>query len=187
MKTKGNRLYGIWTKMRYRCSKPYRPEYPRYGGRGISVCKEWNNLENGFSNFVSWAMSNGYSDELTLDRINNDGDYEPNNCRWADWKTQQRNRRNSRYVTYKGETLHLNTMAEKYNLPTDIVRHRYDHGWDLERIFTTPVTPVKRRRVIYQGKEMSLRELSEATGVNYSTIKTRYRKGYYDEITITEL
>ena len=60
--------------MRYRCSKPYRPEYSRYGGRGISVCKEWNNLENGFSNFVSWAMSNGYSDELTLDRINNDGE-----------------------------------------------------------------------------------------------------------------
>lgn len=87
---KGTRLYSIWKSMRYRCSNEKSNNYRYYGGRGISVCEEW---KNDFLAFKQWAESNGYSDELTIDRINVDGNYEPNNCRWATFREQRMNQR----------------------------------------------------------------------------------------------
>jgi hypothetical protein len=85
----GTRLYHIWQAMRGRTGNPKASRYSYYGGRGISVCPEWNDFEQ----FRDWALSNGYADNLSIDRIDNDGNYEPSNCRWADQKTQVRNRR----------------------------------------------------------------------------------------------
>lgn len=85
-----NRIYSVWKNMRRRCYNPKHKKYKYYGGRGISVYKEWN-LE--FNNFWLWARKNGYKDTLFLDRIDNDGNYEPNNCRFVDWSTQVKNRR----------------------------------------------------------------------------------------------
>ena len=85
----GSRLYNIWLNMRARCGKPCHPQYRDYGERGISVCKQWGE----FRAFHDWALSSGYAPHLTIDRIDNDGNYEPNNCRWATHLTQSRNKR----------------------------------------------------------------------------------------------
>lgn len=87
-----SRLYSIWSSMKTRCYNPKSKSYGYYGGRGISVCQEWR---NDFSAFREWALSHGYQDNLTLDRIDGDGSYSPGNCRWATWHEQRTNQRRS--------------------------------------------------------------------------------------------
>lgn len=89
------RLYRIWLNMKNRCSNPKYRQYDSYGGRGISVCKEWS---EDFTAFRDWALKNGYKDDLTVDRINNDEGYKPENCRWATMKEQCANRRKRRWA-----------------------------------------------------------------------------------------
>lgn len=92
------RIHKIWAHMKERCLNPRCKDYYLYGGRGISVCEEWMD-ENGFEHFYEWAIANGYSENLTIDRKNVDGNYEPSNCRWADVKKQANNRRSN--IRYK--------------------------------------------------------------------------------------
>lgn len=90
---KRTRLYRIWLNMKTRCNNPKNPSYKDYGGRGIKLCREWQD----YSSFSNWAMNNGYSDFLTIDRINNDEGYEPSNCRWATCKEQRDNQRTNNH------------------------------------------------------------------------------------------
>lgn len=135
------KLYTVWSHMKDRCNNPRKDTYPYYGGRGIKVCAEWI---NNFKAFYDWSMANGYKEGLTLDRINTDGDYEPNNCRWITTKEQANNRRSNRYITFNGES---HTLAEwsvitgisDYNIWQRIERLH----WSIEKALTTPVKNVR--------------------------------------------
>ena len=133
------RLWGIHNGMVTRCTNPKRKDYPRYGGRGISVCEEWSG-NGGFQRFYDWAMSNGYNDNLSIDRIDGDGNYSPNNCRWATPSEQCRNRENNRLITFHGETKTLIAWAEQYHIRKDTLRRRLvDYGWPVSAALQTPV------------------------------------------------
>lgn len=97
---RNSRLYSIWRTMIHRCENPKREKYKDYGGRGITVCPEWHDPNV----FMDWAESNGYKDGLQLDRIDNNKNYEPSNCRWVTPKENSRNRRNTKFLTVNGET-----------------------------------------------------------------------------------
>ena len=107
---KHTKLYGVWCTMKSRCNNPNAQHYQNYGARGIKVCKEW---EKDFQSFYDWALSSGYREGLTIDRKNVNGDYEPDNCRWASMKTQNNNRGNNVLYTYGGETKTLSQWADE--------------------------------------------------------------------------
>lgn len=130
------RLYTIWYDMIDRCYNPKNDSYERYGTRGIGVCDDW---KNNFIVFYIWALQNGYKDKLTLDRVNVNDDYCPNNCRWVDMKTQQRNRSNNRLVEYNGKSLTTAELAESIGISPITLRARLNHGWDIIRAVETPV------------------------------------------------
>jgi hypothetical protein len=121
------RLYRIWGHMLDRCRNPNNDSYKYYGGVGVKVCKEWEN----YKCFKAWAIANGYREDLTIDRINVYGNYEPSNCRWADMKTQNNNRRNSRYLEYKGECRTIAEWAKKLNIPYRTIHHRLERGYSI--------------------------------------------------------
>lgn len=109
----GTRIYHIWKAMNQRCKNSNRKDFKNYGAMGISVCQEWSG-KHGFENFYKWAMENGYEQGLTIDRIDLNKDYEPNNCRWATRHTQDRNRRNNINITAGGKTMCLADWTAKY-------------------------------------------------------------------------
>lgn len=132
---KYNGLYKTWTGMVQRCTNPNHVAYHRYGGRGVVVCDEWSK----FIPFMEWAQANGFEKGLEIDRMDNNGNYTPDNCRFVTGKANIRNRRNTLYVTYKGETKALATWAEILGMPYYILYQRNKHGWDTERAFTEPI------------------------------------------------
>ena len=124
--------------MRERCRNVNSPYHKDYGGRGISVCDEWNN-DNGFESFLKWSLENGYEEHLSIDRIDVNGNYEPTNCRWITLQAQNRNRRTCVYITYKGETHILTEWAEILGIKRSTLSKRYHNGMSVEEMFDTPV------------------------------------------------
>jgi hypothetical protein len=131
--------YCCWQAMIQRCINPHRRGYENYGGRGISVCDRWR---TSFENFTAdmGPRPPGHS----LDRIDNDGNYEPGNCRWATNTVQLRNRGNNRLVTFNGETLTISEWAEKLNVHKNTLTNRIDRGWSVDDAFTKPVQARQR-------------------------------------------
>ena len=128
----GSRLYNRWKTMNQRCSNPNNSSYPNYGGRGITVCDEWKG-GHGFENFARWAYENGYDEtkdrnEQSIDRIDVNGNYCPENCRWADVETQMYNRTDTTVVNIYGEMLNAKQISEKYGIPIKTIRNRIYQG-----------------------------------------------------------
>lgn len=125
--------YRAWAKMLARCRNPKDPNFMRYGGRGITVCERWNN----FQDFIA-DMGARPSSFHSIERINNNEGYSPDNCKWATRPEQQRNRRNNIRITFNGETLVLQDWAKKVGIRPQSLLKRINKGWDLERAMTTP-------------------------------------------------
>lgn len=132
---KHSRLYTIWGNMKKRCSSPNDPAFKYYGGREITVCVEW---EKSFVAFRDWALSNGYADNLTIDRIDVNGNYCPENCRWADVQTQMNNTRRNHTITFNGETHTLSEWSRLSGINYMSLKTRLRRGWTIERALTTP-------------------------------------------------
>ena len=129
------RIRNIWNHVKQRCINPNNDAYKYYGGRGICICEEWKS----FPAFLEWSMNNGYDEDLTIDRIDTNGNYEPNNCRLVSRKVQQNNTRHTRLYTINGETKSIAEWCRKYGVPHERVRVRVvDKGWDIEKALTTP-------------------------------------------------
>lgn len=129
------KLYHVWAGMKSRCNNPNSNRYCDYGGRGIKVCEEWNG-EHDYINFRTWALKNGYSEGLSIDRIDVNGNYEPSNCRWVNQNIQSRNMRNNLNITYKGKTHVLQDWAKILNINPNTLYHRiYTLGWEVENAF----------------------------------------------------
>lgn len=124
-KCSNTRLYSIWQKMRGRCYNIHDTHYHRYGGRGITVCNQWR---EDFISFYKWAMENGYKDNLTIDRIDNDGNYCPENCRWATQKQQARNRSTNVNITIGNSTRTLTEWCEIFNVDYCKAVERYNRN-----------------------------------------------------------
>ena len=160
-------LFGIWKKMMERCGDPSCERYADYGGRGISVCYEW---ENDFDAFADWSHENGFAEGLTIDRIDNDGNYEPNNCRWMTRREQNRNKRTNKLVTYKGITKPLVEWCEELGLRYDPIHNRLEKGWTVEDAFEKP----------FANSHKSLSQMCREHGIKLGVVVDRVNKLGWD-------
>lgn len=132
----GSRLHNIWFCIKSRCYNDNNDAYHNYGGRGIKMCDEW---KDNFSAFYDWAISNGYRENLSIDRINVDGDYTPDNCRWATDKEQCSNTRRTHFITFDGKTMCLHDWESYLGFSRGTISARINKlNWTIEKALTTP-------------------------------------------------
>lgn len=143
---RNTRLYRIWLAMKNRCQNEKNLRYKDYGGRGIKVCNEWR---NDFQTFYDWAMSNGYSDDLTIDRIDNNGNYEPSNCRWITTKEQNNNSRRCHVVEWDGEKHNITEWSKILGIPRHVLSNRLtQYDYSVERAFTETIGERQGKRKV---------------------------------------
>ena len=174
----GTRVYKTWNMMVQRCENPNNPNYKDYGGRGIQVCERWHELEN-FS-----ADMGDPPDGLSLDRRDNEGDYERSNCRWATRKTQNRNTRRNRMLTYDGQTQCATAWANSLGMNAKTLYARLALGWTVEQALTTPVQR-QRRGATFEGVTQSLADWAYTVGIKRKTLQARLDAGWSAERALT--
>ena len=179
------RLNCIYNGMKTRCYNSNEGIYKNYGGRGITVCEEWlNNERIGKSTkwwiaFKKWALSNGYSDNLTIDRIDVNKGYSPDNCRWVSMKEQNNNRRSNHFITYKGKTQTLAQWCEELNLEYSVVAARLCKlNWSIEQTFETKEN-ANLKMITHKGKTQSLADWCRELNLNYNTVQTRINRNHW--------
>lgn len=180
----GSRLYDYFYKMHYRTKKE-----PNWVKQGIKVCDEWQSFEV----FAKWALSHGYADNLTLDRINTHGNYEPSNCRWADRITQMNNTTQNVRVTINGETHTVAEWSRICGVAAETIRKRIEHGYEGEDLIKPTYavyTPAKRsaslvtKPITINGETKSVREWAEISGIKEGTIRRRLYKGWSADLLL---
>ena len=174
-----DRIYSIWCGIKARCYTKTNIGYKNYGAKGVKMCDEW---KNDYLAFRRWALANGYSDELTIDRIDPCGNYEPSNCRWADMSTQAKNKRWSIYLTLDGETKHLCEWAEELNIPLGTLYARHYKGWSDEEILLGRKN-TREVEITVDGITHTLSEWAIITGQHRDKLYSRHRRGW-DERSI---
>jgi hypothetical protein len=162
--------------MKQRCINPDNHKYPRYGARGIKVADEWLD----FRTFESWALANGYKKDLTLDRIDTDGDYKPSNCRWATQSVQQNNRNNNRVISFEGKEYTLAELAKRYNLKQATLSQRLDNGMQVKEAVSKRIN-FDSILVQIKGETKPLIKWCEQYELPYKTIYARVRRGWDPE------
>lgn len=130
-----SRLYRVWKNMKNRVNNTSVPNYKRYGAKGITIDQEWYVFET----FMEWALLNGYTEKLTLDRIDNSAGYSPANCRWATYQEQSNNSSNPTWITHGGETYSISEWGRRNGLSQSLISWRLKRGWDIERSLTKKV------------------------------------------------
>lgn len=168
-RNKKSRLYKIFHNMHSRCYNKNKPDYKWYGAIGIEICAEWY---HNYINFKEWAMSHGYSDNLTIDRIDPSKNYCPENCRWITIQEQQNNRKNNHLLTYDNKTLTINQWAKEIGINREIIKDRLRLGWSIEDTLTKPVQN-QRKGFEYNNEIHTLKEWSIITGISLNTLQHR--------------
>lgn len=168
------RIYRIYCGMKERCCNPTCDAYHHYGGRGIKICDEWLG-ENGFKTFREWALSHGYEENLSIDRIDNDGDYCPENCRWVDVKTQSNNKRDNIYLEYNGEVHTAIEWSEILEISYSRILDRVKNGESIEDIVNNPPKAYMERenveiRKILKKENIMQKEVAEKVGIYKSSL-----------------
>lgn len=142
------KIYGVWCSMKERCGNSNHKSYKHYGAKGISVCDEW---KNSFAAFFGWAISNGYKEGLTIDRIDVNGNYCPMNCKWVTYAQQNRNYSRNHFITYNGETLCLKDTAEKYGIKSVTLQFRLKSGYSIEEA----LLPIDKRTKVWKQRQQT--------------------------------
>lgn len=132
----GTRLYRTWQDMKNRCNNPNSKDYKDYGGRGIKVCEEW---ANSYIEFKKWSLNNNYSDDLTIERINVNEGYKPQNCKFIPIEEQYYNKRNTIYLNFDGKKLNVKEWSIITGLTKRLILNRKQRGWSDEEILTVPI------------------------------------------------
>ncbi|ABM03393.1 hypothetical protein Ping_1595 [Psychromonas ingrahamii 37] len=174
----GTPEYQSWRGMKERCSNPKGIHWNIYGGKGIKICDRW------VGDFLAFYEDMGQRPEgMSLDRIDSNGNYCPENCRWADANTQAFNTCRTIQITFEGETLSLYRMAEKYGQGEATVRYRLNQGWSIKEALLLPVGDQRiynkhSKRLEYDGQFLTVKEHAERYGLNIVTVRTRIGRGY---------
>ena len=170
---KHSKLQNVYYSMKTRCYNTNSKSYHNYGGRGITVCRDW--LAS-FSNFKNWAVKSGYREGLTLDRIDVNGNYCPENCHWISMKAQQNNKRTNIRLTYKGRTLTLSEWADVLGIPYDCLLTRVRrYGRDTDKVLGVPD---RRKLIEFDGHKQYLSEWCSELGLDYNKTNLRLHRGW---------
>lgn len=167
-------LRARYDKMKARCYNPNSGVYKHYGGRGIKVCEEW---KDSFDNYYNWSIKNGFHPDLTIDRIDVDGNYEPSNCRWATWTTQARNKTNSLIIEYEGKEYMVYQLSEMTGISEGTLYHRIKKGWTIPEILENPVN-FYYIYLEHNGVTKTLSEWERECDIGASTLKKRMESGW---------